>query len=302
MRGWLGAALVLSVFPMAVEARGLEGIENAAQVGALCAEVAVESPAAREEASARLRHSRFGAGTFTLAEYEAATARLAIDGARGFRARDGSFEMVLHALVGGVPPAGALTMAVPASATEAEDLRRAHARGELELTLWYQVASPPDGGDVCATVRSTRGDGIRIAIEPLAFELSRKGERIASGESARFAALTDPGPVVEPRVVVSRPMLTAENGRAPQAAARAASALEPGLLACYRRGLAGEPALRGSLVAGVELAADGRVKQARAELDALGAPEVTSCVLAAVRTARFPRGSARLSIPIRFTD
>lgn len=297
MRGWLGTALIVMFAPTLARGEGLERIGNAAEVGAVCAEVAGGG-----EATTRIRRSTFGAAQFGLAPFDSRSAKVGIDGRRGFRATDGSFEMVLYHLAGGRAPAGALELAIPASASEAAELESAHARGELELTLWYQVATPTDGSDACATVRSTRGDGVRMAIEPLAFELTRRGERVASGESARFAALTDPGPVLEPRVIVARPMLTAENGPAPKAAARAATALTSELLGCYRRGLAGEPGLRGSLVAGVDVGADGRVVRARAELDGLGAPEVTSCVLQTVRAGKFPRGPERLSIPIRFTD
>jgi hypothetical protein len=297
-RAFLTATIVWTAAPMTVRSEGLERIANAAEVGALCAEVA----AAGAEAQARLRRTQLASRSFALAAYDARAAKVAIDARRGFRAADGSFEMVLHHLAGGRPPAGALELAVPATAAEGEELRGAHARGELELSLWFHVATPADGSDVCATVRSSRGDGVRIAIEPLAFELTRRGERIASGESARFAALADPGPVTDPRVVVAAPVLTSENGRAPRAAARAASALGPELLGCYRRGLAGDPSLRGSLVAGVDVGADGRVVRARAELDGLGAPAVTGCVLAVVRGARFPRGPERISIPMQFGE
>jgi hypothetical protein len=97
-------------------------------------------------------------------------------------------------------------------------------------------------------------------------------------------------------------MLTAAGGRAPAKFAKAASALSPRLLECYRRGLDGDPTLRGPFVAAVDTSADGRVTSARAELDGIGDPAVTGCVLRLVRATRFPASGGRFSIPMTFTD
>jgi len=135
----------------------------------------------------------------------------------------------------------------------------------------------------------------------MAFELRQGTQRMASGETPAFAALrAENGPVLSPRVVVGATLRP--GGRAPAPVAKVAQALQPELLACYRRGLATDPALRGPLALGVEVAADGRVTEVRAEVDGLGAPEVVTCAMQAVRGARFPRGAARLSIPLRFSD
>jgi hypothetical protein len=247
----------------------------------------------------RVYTARWGSRAFALLPHDAARARLAVDETRALRGDDGGFEVVLHHLAGGRRPDGALELAFPASAAEAAETTRAHLLGELELTLWFRIAAPADGSAACAPVASTRGDGLRLAVEPLAFEITRRGERLASGESPKLAP-PEPPPVVAPRVKVAPPVRTAENARAPAAAARVARGLSPGLLACYRRGLAVEPALRGALVAGLEIDAGGHVTSARAELDGLGVPEVTGCVLRLVRAARFPRGPERISIPMQF--
>jgi len=282
-----------------------ERVATGEDARAVCASVDVDAPG-RAEALGRVYTARWGARGFALGAYDAARARLAVDGGRALRSEDGSFEIVLYHIAGGRRPEGALELAFPASPAEAAETQRAQLLGELELTLWFQVAAPTDGSASCATVASTRGDGLRLAVEPLAFELSRRGERLASGESPRFASAgeveSELGPVREPRVVVAPPVLTEENGRAPAAAARVARGLAPGALGCYRRGLAAEPSLRGAFVAGLDIGADGRVLQARAELDGLGAPEVTGCVLKLVRAARFPRGAERISIPMKFGD
>ena len=282
-----------------------ERVASGEDARAVCASVDAEAPG-RKEALGRVYTARWGSRSFALAGYDAARARLAVDGGRALRSDDGGFEVVLYHIAGGRRPEGALELAFPATPGEAAETQRAHLMGELELTLWFQVAAPADGSVSCATVSSTRGDSLRLAVEPLAFELSRKGERLASGESPRFASagevVDELGPVREPRVVVAPPVLTSENARAPAAAAKVARGLASGALGCYRRGLAAEPSLRGPFVAGLDIGADGRVVQARAELDGLGVPEVTGCVLKLVRAARCPRGAERISIPMRFGD
>jgi len=282
----------LGVFLLAAASQGAE-----MDVRAICDAVAPDA-AGRREALAGVYSLTFPSSAFRLLPYDRGRGRVAVDGAWGFRG-DG-WELVLHDLAGGRPPAGALDLAFPSTPGEGGALAAAHQAGQLSLVVWFQpaAAEPP-----CAVVHSVASDGVRMAIEPLAFELRKGNERIASGESARYAAMREevaPGPVVAPRVVVQPPLRTAAGGKAPAPMAKAASALAPKLLTCYRLGLAHEPGLRGSLVAGVDIGSDGRVSAARAEIDGLGAAEVTACVLAEMRAARFPRGPERLSIPIRF--
>jgi hypothetical protein len=292
---WRLVAGLLALSPNAFA----DTMSSAADVRALCAALAETGPG-RADVLGAVYAIALPATGFALAPYDAGRGRLPIDGARGFRG-DG-YELTLYGLITRAAPRGALDLAVPATAADARALAGAHEQGALRLTLWF-VPAQPEGGPTCAVVHRVADDGVRMAIEPLAFELSRGDERVASGETARFAALRDeetPPPVRKPRVVVAPALLTSAGGRAPAKLARVASALEPRLLGCYRIGLAAQPALRGSFVAGVDIAADGHVAVARAELDGLGAPALASCVLAEVRAAHFPKGPERLSIPIRF--
>jgi len=130
----------------------------------------------------------------------------------------------------------------------------------------------------------------------------RGKEQVAAGETSAFAALrAASGPVADPTVQIGKAVLTGERGNAPEAVAKAARALAPRLLECYRRGLEAEPELRGTLVVGVAADGRGHVSEARAEIDGLGAPEVSACVVARVKAARFPGGQAmRFSFPVRF--
>lgn len=281
-------------------AAGAETLPAATDVKAICDAVAPDA-VGRRDAMAGTYAVTLPSTAFRLMPYDRARGRVAIDGGRGFRG-DG-WEMVLHGLVPGRVPAGALELAFPASAADGDELAVAHAAGRLTLVLTFQPAASDAVAPACARMHTVASDGVRLAVEPMAFELRRDAERIASGETARFAALRDeaaPGPVVTPKVVVQTAMRTSAGGRAPASMTKAASALTPRLLACYRQGLALEPTLRGSIVAGVDVGPDGRIAAARAEIDGLGAPAVTGCVLAEVRAAKFPRGPERLSIPIRF--
>lgn len=294
------ALAFLGLWLAATPAQAGEATISATDVRAICDAVA-PGAAGRAEALAGVYTMTFPAKTFRLMPYDLGRSRVAIDEAAGFRGE--GWELTMHGLVPGKLPAGALPLAFPASTNESVELSGAHRDGRLSLVVVFQPAASGDGTPPCAVSHSLDGDGIRLAIEPLAFELRRGSERVASAESARYAALRDetaPGPVTAPRVVVQPAMRTAAGGPAAQAMTRAAVALQPKLLSCYRLGLALEPTLRGSFVAGVDVGADGRVSGVRAEIDGLGARAVTGCILAEMRAAHFPKGPDRLSIPMRF--
>jgi hypothetical protein len=194
-----------------------------------------------------------------------------------------------------------LDMAIPGSAKEAEALKSARKSGALALTLWFRLVAVP-GASPCLTVHTVHGKGVRLSIRPLAFALHQGAELVVSSETEAFAALRErEAPVLVPRVVVSAPVLTQTRGPAPLALADAARRLEPQLVSCYQTGLKDDPGLRGPLVLGLALGADGRVKEARPEIDGLGAPAVTACVLSHVRATRFPRATAaHVSLPMKF--
>ena len=291
---------VLPFLVAAAPAGAADTLIQAADVKAICDAVAPDAQN-RAAALAGVYTLTLPASAFLLLPYDSGRGRVSVDGARGFRGP--GWELTLHGLAGGRGPANALELAFPATAAEGKDLDTAHKAGRVSLVLVFQPATSTDGAPICATMHTVDSDGVRLAVEPLAFELRRGDERIASGESARYSALREeaaPGPVTSPKVVVQPAMRTTAGGRAAPAMAKAATALTAKLLGCYRQGLRAEPTLRGSLVAGVDVGADGRVAAVRAEIDGLGAPAVTGCVLAEVRAARFPRGPERLSIPIRF--
>jgi hypothetical protein len=271
-------------------------------VSALCAELGDEEGAAA--ARAAIYSMRLPASSFVLLAYDGHRARISIDASRGFRAKDGSYELVLHDLGGSTrAKTGGLDMAIPASATEAASIAKGHRAGTIGLTLWFRVAKRPDDVPVCATVHTTTGEGTRLAIEPLAFLLSQGTERIASGETSEWADLRDAAEksAGEPRVTVSTPTHTKTGAKASDSLHRAISDLAPTLETCYRDGLVDAPDLRGSLVVGISVTESGRISEARAEIDGLGSANVVACVVSELKSTRLPRGSdGRWSVPMKF--
>src|SRR5512143_2399392 len=139
---------------------------SATDVRAICDAVAPDA-ANRGEALAGPYTMTLPASAFRLLAFDAARGRAGIDAARGFRGA--GFELSLHGLTGGRAPAGALDLAFPATAAEARDLAAAHQAGRLTLVLVFQPAAA-DGGPACAALHTVDSDGVRLAIEPLAFE------------------------------------------------------------------------------------------------------------------------------------
>jgi hypothetical protein len=303
-----GAALVLAVSIVGAYARaadvtagrpaGLRDevlLSGAADVKALCAELH-EGDA---EAAAAVYTVALSSAWWSFAPYDGKRARLLVDTQKGFRSPTGAWELAV------IPPAdnAALALALPASGKEAAQLIRQGKAGELTLWLWFKPAALPKQSGACAEVRGGKGAGVRLGATLMAFALVRAGgEPVASGETQAFAALRAlDGPIADPRVEVGKAVLTGEGGNAPDAVSKAAAALAPRLLDCYRRGLDADPELRGTLVVGVVSDATGRVTDARAEIDGLGAAPVSSCVVGKVKAARFPAGDAlRFSFSLRF--
>ena len=110
-------------------------------------------------------------------------------------------------------------------------------------------------------------------------------------------------PARVPVVVPGRPRVS--RGLEPRAVSHVVSRRLPELVACYRRALEITPRTRGRLVARIVVGADGNVIQGVAGTDTLGHPELTRCVLAAIRTWRFPKpdvtgGWVQVEQPLEF--
>jgi hypothetical protein len=270
-------------------------LNGAGDVKALCTELHDGD----EDARSSVYVIALSSASWSFAPYDGKRARLVVDAGKGFRAVSGAWELAV------VPPAAGATpldLAIPASGKEAAQLIREGRAAELQLWLWFRPATLPKQAGACAEVHRVKGEALRLGVTPLAFALVRGKEQVASGETSAFAALrAADGPVGDPTVDVGKPVLTGSSGNAPEPVARVARGLAPRLLDCYRRGLAADPELRGTLVVGVATDGKGNVSEARAEIDGLGAAAVSACVVAQVKAARFAGGeSSRFSFPVRF--
>jgi hypothetical protein len=234
---------------------------------------------------------------FRLTPWDKTRGELTVDQSQGFSTPAG-LELVEGGLVAPVvPQPPRLPMRIPATADEALQLVALHKSGALRLEIWFR---PPADGPACARVHRGQISGIRFATQPLAFAIRQGNRVVVRGETPEYAALNETEqPVVEPVVSVGT-VLVAKGGPAPPKVTRAAMALAPALVDCYRAGLAKDPLLRGSLVAGIVIDKDGRVSEARLEMDALGVPVATRCALDSLRAARFPRGIGAVSVPVKF--
>jgi hypothetical protein len=298
---WLGLVLTVALAGAASAQTRPPGLRDevllsgAGDVKALCTELHDDD----QDAKAAVYVLALSSASWSFAPYDGKHARLAIDASKGFRAPAGNWELAV------VPPgAGAtpLELALPASGKEAAQLIREGRAAELQLWLWFRVAPLPRQEHACAEVHRVKGEALRLGVTPIAFALVRGKEQIASGETSAFAAQrAADGPVADPAVDIGKAVLTGERGNAPESVAKAARALAPRLLECYRRGLDADPELRGTLVMGVATDGKGNVSEARAEIDGLGAPAVSACVVERVKAARFAGGeSTRFSFPVRF--
>jgi hypothetical protein len=262
-------------------------LAGAADVRALCDELKQGGDAASQVYVMAIPSS-----SFAFSPFDRKKGRLSVDLSRVHGA-GGAWELEAD---------GGLAVAVPASGKDAASLLKQAASGELTLWLWFKPAHLSGLSFHCAAVRGVRVSGVRLGVEPMAFALVRGKDVVASGETQAFSALRDVnGPIDAPAVRVGQVVKTDEASPAPDEIARSARALEPELVACYKKGLSAEPTLRGAVVMGVRVDAAGKVADARAELDGLGAPEVTACVAARVKATRFPAGkAARYSVPLDF--
>ena len=248
--------------------------------------------------------------SFALAEFDAGRQQVAVDVAKGLGRPTVGFELVPGSIAGA--SSGSVAMVVPGCADEAARLKEAHAEERLMLTVWFEIAR---GGKwpACAE-RKGAARGVRLAIVPVAFQLKRDDEEIASGHASGHAHVmqkvsrgelqpAEGGREAQGRPVVQvRPVyLGASRGKASERVQAAVEALVPRLTRCYRRGLASDASLRGPLVVGVVTEKRGSVSDARLEVDGVGQPAVTDCVRAALGRARFPPTASRYSVPLLFT-
>jgi hypothetical protein len=230
---------------------------------------------------------------FGFREYEPAEQRLPVEARRPLVVGEGAEVLIPPGEE--EPPELDATLPAPA----AEQVVRLRAKGKLGLRLTFRL-DPGQSGDPC-----TRGAGhrTRASIDPLAFELVEANQgvlyraELPGYQEAVYATV----PVKGPKVRVARASITGTISL-PEVNA-AVRALEPGLLACYRRGLENNARLRGALVVGFAVQG-GRVGGAHAEINSLGDDATVGCVLDRITAQRFPnpRRGGRVSLPVHFSS
>jgi hypothetical protein len=114
----------------------------------------------------------------------------------------------------------------------------------------------------------------------------------------------DPGaglPVRSPKVSVRKPRGPDGKDLSAQVA-EAFAPLAAAALPCYHRVLLVRPALRGTLVLAVRIAAGGKVDEGRVEMSSLADDAVSACVVSAAGKTSLPglAQGQRVSVPMQF--
>lgn len=261
--------------------------------------------ARRMEASAARYVVELPSAQFGFREFDSAASRLTLEAQRGFSLGEGAELYLAHGVGAdqsepGHEPAG-LAFAVPAPM--ADQIEREHQAGRLRLALVFRPARSQVRGELC--MRQGAGQIVKMAVDPLAaYLVDRDGRSLARSEGEEFADVVASGvPVDEPGVTVGKPSRQ-DRGEVPSGVGGAVERLGPELLPCYQTSLKSKPQLRGTLVVGAALTAQGRLESASMEVSSVADERLVACVLdrlSRVRLAAVP-STVRLSIPIRFGD
>jgi hypothetical protein len=246
-----------------------------------------EHARAREDAEHRRYVTVVPADGFALANYDLPERRLVLDTARGFRLAEGA-ELVTDVETGAVgfrlQPEGADRLLVERAA------------GKLLLRVIFRPAHSKMREQACQWISGGGVVRMEIEVEAVAL-LAPDGSRLAQGDNNPGA--DQDAPVGNPQVVIRRPR-SASGGDVPDNLAKAANGLAPLLLPCYQRALETRPSLRGTLVLGIKLGADGSVEESHMELSSLGDEALAACAAAKTAKARLGGGSGRMSVTAVF--
>jgi hypothetical protein len=183
---------------------------------------------------------------------------------------------------------------VTAGPAAAERIVSAAARRALVLTLTFQL--PDDDEVMCAHAAGSHA--WTLGVEPQAWELAEGGEVLARGGEGSDRPSVTVAHGALPRVEVSEPVGDAAGRELKGAVAGRAGELER----CYRRALAADPALDGTLVAELDLSAGaGAPRAVRIAVDSIQDDAMLACVTGVLAATPFPRGAGAVAtIPIHF--
>jgi hypothetical protein len=174
----------------------------------------------------------------------------------------------------------------------AERVMQAAQRRTLALRLTFTL---PDDDEEAFCAHATGARSYALGIDPASWEYVDGAQVLARGGEGGDRPVLTAAEGARPRVDVSDPV--GEGGREVK---RAVLAKQKDLEGCYQRALQQNPGLDGSLVAEVDLAAEG-ARAVHVAADSLQDEGMTSCVRSVLSGVEFPRGAGeRAEIPIHF--
>jgi hypothetical protein len=233
------------------------------------------------------------ASGFSFRSYQIGEHRLLLDTDRSFVLGDGA---ELFASSKDAPPGFSL------APDFAERVLGDRASGRLGLQLVFRPARSELRKDACMWLSG--GHVVKLGIDVVAAALlGPDGGVVARGDTGDYGAPNGGLPVRSPAVTARRPR--GPDGKdVPDAIAELFSPLSRAAQPCYQRVLLVRPALRGTVVLAIRLAASGKVDEARVEMSSLGDDAVTACVVASARSTTLPGIAAgqRYSVPLQFAS
>jgi hypothetical protein len=306
----LALTLALSVQPGEAAAPSVEApaapaevtsLETPAQVRALCdaldpaervargrdaverGRAQAEHEARREAALAGIYRVRIAPERIVFATYDPEERRLALSDRAWLTAAGGALHVWM------VSDAGLPVAAEPAVAAR---IVEAAASRTLALTLTFEL--PVDDEVTCAHPAGSRAWA--LGVEPRGWELAEHGALLARGGEGSDRPLVTADQGATPRVDVAEWVGDARGVRG------AVADRAPDLERCYRRALAVDPALDGTLVAELDLGGEGGApRSVRIAVDSVQDDVMLACVTGVLARTAFPRGADALAtIPIHF--
>jgi len=224
---------------------------------------------------------------FALANYDLGERRLVLDTSRGFRLGE-SAELLTNLETG--------TIGFRLAPEAADHVLVERAAGKLFLRVVFRPTYSKMRQQACLWISGGSVVKMEIELETVAL-IAPDGSRLVQGDNSAGADLD--APVRRPQVVIRRPR-SVTGADVPDTLARASAELGSMLMPCYQKALEMRPGLRGTLVLGIKIAADGSVEESRMELSSLGDEALAACAAAKAGKAKLAVGPARISVTAVF--
>jgi len=177
-----------------------------------------------------------------------------------------------------------------------------HATDKVALRLLFRPARSELRKDGCMWLSG--GGVVKMEVEVLATALvAPDGNILSRGDTGDYADSMLAAPVRAPQVTVGKPR-AADGKEIPASLSQGFAALAAQAQSCYEQALAARPALRGTMVLAIRIAAAGRIESPHVEISSLGDDTLSKCVASRAATAKLLGASAgqRYSIPLQFSS